>query len=337
VKNELKQLQLPFHTAHKVIGGFKALLEERPASISMAIRPMESFYTYQAVALANSLAYLQANRDARLMVVQADLEFDMQRGSSFIPYSRNPEAVLTSHRIAELLRASPALDPSFQGRISVRRFSEWLSQDPGLFDHVLRLFDKAKAREAKQLISKKTGKVSHLPVAPICPSCDHASASFGVINPNGSRLESICHHNGCTNFGHTFSVDVRVPGTFCMFYFFDSVADGYNDPAFGRTDLHMMGIDPTKRWVNGMEVFEVISRLTALLAEDGYSPKYCPTMRLEEACSMKRKSVFEKFHQERGITETEALCRLMNIAAGFDGQHHLTMADLDKTLPIVKP
>ena len=79
-----KQLPLPFPP--KVIaGGFKGLLEERPASVSIAIRPMESLYTYQAVALANSLAYLEKNRDARLMVVLADLEFDMQRGSSFLP------------------------------------------------------------------------------------------------------------------------------------------------------------------------------------------------------------------------------------------------------------
>jgi hypothetical protein len=319
-----------------VAGGFKALLEEKPASISMAISPRKSFYTYQAVALANSLAYLHANREARLMVVLADLEFDMQRGSNFLPYSRNPDSIATSHLISGLLNEVPSIDASFEGRIYVRRFSEWLALDKGLLSHTLRLFDKPRAREAKHLISGKTGRVSRLPAAPICPSCDHASSAFGTISPAGDALSSVCNNKECSNFGETFSVPVQTPGSFCLFYFFDSLSDGYKDPAFGRADIHVLGIDPGRKWGNRIETSEVIGRLTALFTNDGYCPKYYGAMRLEEQVPIKRKSVFGKFHSERGITALGAMSHLMNTVAVFDGSTHLTMADMSLFLPPIK-
>jgi hypothetical protein len=158
-----------------------------------------------------------------------------------------------------------------------------------------------------------------------------------VLSSDRLHLGSVCNFGGCANFGQEFSVDVRVPGSFCMFYFFDSLADGYADPAFGRTDLHIFGIDPKRRWGSGKEVSEIIGRLTALFTDDGYSPKFSLARRFEEPDSLRRKSVFDTFLIERRISALAALAGFMSLAEAFDGTNHVSMADLNRIFPIRSP
>ncbi len=330
MKQASRQLPLPFHKT--VEGGFRGLLLENPGSVSIAVRPMARLYTYQAFALANALAYLRQNPEARLRVDLADLEFDMQRGLGFLPYSRDPACIENSESIKSMLAGTSAIDPSLPGRISVRRLSSWLSEDPGLMEHVSALFRGENSREAKRIITNKTGRASKIPASPICPSCGHSSASFGTISADG-LLKSTCHNKECGGFGKPFSVSVHEPGSFCLFYFFDSLADGYHDPRFGRTDLHMIGIDAQRRWGNGIGVSEVISRLTALFTPDGYSPRQYPLMRLEDPNSFSRKSVFSVFLEQRNITAIGALDYFIALAREFDGTHHIAMADLNAFMP----
>ncbi len=330
--NQLRKV--PLQGAGKPLrGGFKALLEEDPRTVSVSIRPMDELFTYQVFSLSNALAYLRERPQARLRVDLADLEFDMQRGLGFLPYSRDSRSDETAERLIELVGTAASMEPSMSGRVAVRKFSEWLSIDPGLLDHVSRLFEKERARAAKLLISRKTGKNTHLPVAPICPSCSHASASFGVISSARDSLEAECRFQGCSDQGKRFSIDVRTPGSYCLFYLFDSVADAYDDPLFGRTGVHMLGIDAERQWAKRMPVYEVVSRLTALLTDDGYSPSYYFAMRLDEmtsksATSLSKRSRFDDFLSRSGLSPLSALERFCDISASFDGLKHAAMDDL---------
>ncbi len=325
----LSKRSLPPPTqATAVRGGFRKLLETDPHTLSISIRPMEELLTYQVFSLSNALSYLVSRPQARLRVDLADLEFDMQRGLGFLPYSRDSRSDETAERLMELIDTAGSLDTSIPGRTIVRKFSEWLALDPGLLDHVSRLFEKKRSREAKLLISKKTGKSSHLPVAPICPSCGHASSSFGVISGDRNSLSAECKFQECGSYGKAFSVDVRSPGSFCLFYLLDSIADGYDTPGFGRTDTHILGIDPEKSWGTGRPLYEVVSRLTSMLTDDGYSPSYYFGMRLEENISLSKRSRFSEFLSRSNLTPRESLELFTAISSSFDGARHASMGDL---------
>ncbi len=316
----------PSKTATVIRGGFQSLIgsDLPPERISISFRPMDHLHAYQVFSLSNALAYLLKNPHAKLRIDLADLEFDTQRGRSFLPYSKSPDSKRTIFEIALLLESVKSNVSGLGGRISTMHFSHALREDERFRSYVTGMFTRSRLKAFKKLISSST-KITNIPFVPICPACDHASSEFGRLSLEAQTLSGICRNYDCTKSGQIFSVSLSDPTGFCFHYFLDSMADGYKDPRTGeRTDLHMLGINPDWEWGSRkIALVDIIATVTSLATEDGYSPLYYPVRRFEEKdTSLTQRLRWSDYLERRQISAIDAVLSFIAEAERFDGLTH---------------
>jgi len=315
----------------KIIADSRELLELAPARISFAMRPRDKVYLSDALAIASAVKYLNDNPKSQLRVDIADLDFDLQRGAFFVPYSKNPNSLRTIKEILDLFAELVSEDITLNGRISINVLSQWM-RDPDFMEFLVRCFsDPNISRAIKLAISGKRGKPYKVPFSPICPSCDHASCAFAVLSPDKQILSNVCKNPACKDHGKLFSRNVREPGAFCVFYFLDNAGDAFNLQGFGLTDVHFTALDPSRLWgMRRLSIAQINATLLHALSEGQAQTAYYKSPRVADIYA--KKLSFNDFVRRTGLDHLGNFCLLMAAISEFHRTEptktDFTMADL---------
>lgn len=300
-----------------VKGGFGELLKKSDAeNTSICIRPLGELYVHQLMSLATALAYLRKRRNSTLRLDISDLDFDLQRGEKFLPYSKDPSSEETVKQIRKLISQFPELEE----RVEIVRFSGEL-KDPDFKNYILSVFENGKIYEIKRIIAGGQGNKQKIPFVPICPKCNHANATFGIFREDRFTVKGICKKEECENYKREFEIQLAEIPEMCFFYLLDSVGDGFSSRNRPKTTMHFSGMDLERVWGGSkIPIWEALGRLTAQFTKDEYSPEYYHGLDFEEVkLRTSGRAKTSEMAGELGITQWRLLEILMDNAEKWNG------------------
>ncbi|MDO8554178.1 MAG: hypothetical protein Q7S22_05200 [Candidatus Micrarchaeota archaeon] len=282
--------------------------------ISVTLRPKDKLYLGDAILLASAIKHLRETPEAKLRVDIADLDVDLQRGTYFLPYSRDPRSLVITERIITILNQLTESIPSLKNRIYVKIFSKWMEDEKFMDFFSVLLRDPVKSRKVKREITGGSHRSFELPFFPICDICDHTTTCFGKINRVDSDVFLVgeCRNPEC---GSKLLVarNISKPGTYGVYYLLDNAGDVFNLPDFGITEVHFTGLKPDRTWGQKQKILaDVNYNLLSFLVSSGVEvPAYYGIPRITEPSA--KKITLDDFMLKQAVNEIGAIDAIIDI------------------------